>query len=117
MKPVYQFRALVVSDQIRGLRGTLTVCVEEDTPEDVYHVIFDSNAGERSEYDGMIIWLDEDQKPVPEGLPEADRELGDVKFLGMSDMIWDLYNRLPVSADRITTVTAVALVVPNARPR
>lgn len=134
MKPVYQFRARALNPPVEGRpNGTLTLCVVEDG--DLHNLpcwraVFDSpHLPERLTFDGKMSFMEADGRPAE--LPSAERELGKAKVVAIipdearlkvkagrtSVPSFELYGRLPVSADQIRTVTATAFVVPNARPR
>jgi hypothetical protein len=127
------FRAFQMKDGKQSTRGTLTVCESKDFVRWVYFDHVENGEPWRSTtaHADMACYGTDDDKLVPEELPEVERDLGRVSYvvfglrqgtagltlghLALLPVCFKLYGRLPTPPPGVTIRTVVVPV--RATPR
>lgn len=131
MTILHIFRVHRIKDGIESVRGTLTVVQTEDGLKWIYFDSFENGEPKRTviAHADMACYDTEDDKLVPTELPEAERELGSVRYLvfglrqgtlgltlehlALLPDCFRVYRRLPVPPPGASVRTAVAPVHMN----
>ena len=116
MKIKHLFRAFGLNPPVEGRpRGMLTVCLDEQ-----WTVYFDHD-GKRWKRNFNHMFLLDGRGMAGAKLGNDERDLGTVKIVGFCDELepgtyvasFEIYNRLPVSADQMVTVVAKVEATPK----